>query len=286
MVRTSSRTWARPRVLALAALLALATATSTDACAAPAPVPGLPAGPPSRVASAAVAAPPPGSSGPAGSTPTTGCRVRTVIGMSVQHRPLVACERGAPGGLALVVVGVIHGDEKLGLGVVDRLMTLPVPYGVDLWLVPTINPDGLAHSTRRNAHGVDENRNFPFHWVASTPGSASYGGPRVLSEPETLAFANLLVRLRPHTVVVFHSPLDAVDYSEGADPAAVRYLAAQAGFPARSLGARPGELTGWYNLHTWDPSAITFEFAATTTPAQQDRVARAVLSLGAWRLTH
>jgi protein MpaA len=201
----------------------------------------------------------------------------------VRHRPIVACERGAHGGPALLVIGVIHGDERVGLGVVSRLMSAPVPYGVDLWVIPTVNPDGLAADTRGNARGVDENRNWPYHWAASTPGSSTYGGPSPWSEPETRALAGFLARLRPHTVVIMHTPLDAVDYSEGADRSAVDFLAARSGYPARTLGARPGELTGWYNAQAWQPSAITFEFGRTATTAQLDQVTRALLELAAFR---
>ena len=34
------------------------------------------------------------------------------------------------------------------------------PQTIDLWLVPTLNPDGRAADTRQNGHGVDLNRNF------------------------------------------------------------------------------------------------------------------------------
>ena len=32
-------------------------------------------------------------------------------------------------------------------------------------MIPIYNPDGLAACTRRSAHGVDHNRNFPYGWV-------------------------------------------------------------------------------------------------------------------------
>jgi len=224
----------------------------------------------------AATASPPAVTPPASVTAT--CLRVLLLGYSVQHRAITACERGTTAGMPVLVVGNLHGDEQLGLGVVARLRAMPVPAGVDLWLVSTANPDGTAARRRTNAHGVDENRNFPYHWASSAT-----SGPRVLSEPETQALATFLTTYRPHTVLIFHSPLDAVDYSEGADPGSVRYLAAATGFPARTLGARPGELSGWYNGQPWHPSAITFEFARAATSAQLDRVSRAVLQLATWR---
>jgi murein peptide amidase A len=211
------------------------------------------------------------------------CRRTVVVGSSVLHRSIVACERGTPGGVALVVVGVIHGNERLGLGVLERLRALAVPAGVDLWTVATVNPDGLAAGTRQNARHVDLNRNWPGTWQPSSPGSDTYGGPSAASEPETRAFRDFLLRLRPRTVVVFHSPLDAVDFSEGADPAVTRYLAHASGYAARTLGARPGSFTGWFNAQPWGGTAVTFEFASSASSTQLSRVARALLELAAWR---
>jgi protein MpaA len=167
--------------------------------------------------------------------------------------------------------------------VITRLRDLGVPLGVDLWTVPTVNPDGLAADTRQNAHHVDLNRNWPGTWQPSSPTSATYGGPSAASEPETRAFRAFLLQLRPRTVVVFHSPLGAVDFSEGADPAVTRYLARASGYPARSLGARPGSFTGWFNAQAWGGTAVTFEFAASASSAQLSRVARTLVQLATWR---
>ena len=68
----------------------------------------------------------------------------------------------------------------------------------DLWLVPSLNPDGVARGTRQNAHGVDLNRNFAAMWQPTgRPGSTYYAGPRAFSEPETRAARDLIRRIHP-----------------------------------------------------------------------------------------
>ncbi len=261
---------------------------STLPAASAAPTTQQPLGSPSlsatRTSARATTTRTPTSPRPATTTAATQPCLHTVlVGYSVRHRAITACERGTPGGVALVAIGVIHGDEQLGLSVLSRLRRLTVPRGVDLWTITAVNPDGLAARTRQNAHHVDLNRNWPPTWQASASSSPTYGGPSALSEPETRALQAFLLRVKPRTVLVFHSPLDAVDFSEGADPTVTRYMAKACGYPARTLGARPGSFTGWFNSQPWDGTAITFEFAAHASSGQLDRVSRAVLSLAAWR---
>ena len=155
--------------------------------------------------------------GPAGDVPLGRRRDTSVVqevamGTSVQGRPLTAIERGTPGGRPVMVVGVIHGDEDQGLRVLDKLRSMPVPPGVDLWLVPTINPDGTALGQRHNAHGVDLNRNFPKGWAPlGTPGNWQYAGPSAASEPETKAMVALMQRVKPTITIWYHQDLDQVD---------------------------------------------------------------------------
>ena len=110
---------------------------------------------------------------------------RMVIGKSVQGRPIVAWSIGsdqAP--RRILVVGCIHGNECAGLAITSALLHTPVPNGVQLWVVPEVNPDGSAAQTRQNAHGVDLNRNFPYGWrPISDP--TYFSGPHASSEPET-----------------------------------------------------------------------------------------------------
>ena len=75
---------------------------------------------------------------------------RVVIGRSGEGRPIVAWAYGpstAP--RKILVIGVIHGDEQAGLAITHALRGLPVPAGVQLWVLPELNPDGVAADTRR-----------------------------------------------------------------------------------------------------------------------------------------
>lgn len=110
------------------------------------------------------------------------------IGTSVEGRPITVARRGDPDGWRVLVIGVIHGDEAAGLDIVARLSERPVPAGVELYLMDSMNPDGTAADVRQNANGVDLNRNFPYNWgPIGEPGNWEYAGPSAASEPETRA---------------------------------------------------------------------------------------------------
>jgi protein MpaA len=85
------------------------------------------------------------------------------IGHSVRGRPIVARVLGSPRAPERVIVfGCIHGDETAGILVARRLVAVGPPSDARLWIVPSLNPDGVAAGTRGNAHGVDLNRNGAF----------------------------------------------------------------------------------------------------------------------------
>jgi protein MpaA len=143
--------------------------------------------------------------GPAGSPG----RGPYIFGRSVQGRPLVFSKIGdRDARRRALIVGQIHGDEPQGRRVVDRLRRkYRHVHGVAIWLVESVNPDGNAHDQRRNAHGVDLNRNFGVHWRSGEPPSSGYyPGPHAFSEPETRAVAKLVKQIKPDVSIWLHQP--------------------------------------------------------------------------------
>jgi protein MpaA len=165
------------------------------------------------------------------------------IGMSVEGRPITATRRGDPEGRRVLVFGVIHGDEQAGLQVVSVLEELPVPDGIDLYLVDSMNPDGVANNTRGNANGVDLNRNFPYNWgPIGPPGDGQYAGPAAASEPEAQAVVELIGALRPDLVIWFHQDLYTIAPGQGRDGAIRARYAELTGLPMETIAG--GTYTG------------------------------------------
>jgi hypothetical protein len=93
-------------------------------------------------------------------TTTTEASEARQIGTSQNGRAITATRYG-DGPTTVLVVGQTHGDEEGGLRVILRMQSLPVPEGITLWIVPTMNPDGLVLDTRSLTNGADPNRRAP-----------------------------------------------------------------------------------------------------------------------------
>lgn len=200
-----------------------------------------------------------GVAGRADAGPATAARA-VLLGHSVEGRPIVARRLGDPRSRRrALVLGPIHGDEPGGLRITAALRRLRPLRGVDLWLVERPNPDGLARGTRRNAHGVDLNRNFPWHWRRSSRSSAYYGGPRPLSEPESRILARLVLRLRPRITISYHQPYGFVVLPPGRAVRAARRYARLARWPGRRLARLPGTAVEWANRRLPGTAAFVVE---------------------------
>lgn len=226
------------------------------------------------VAGGLVAAPASGADAPV----TT----REVIGTSVEGRPISVVRRTHEGATRRVlVIGSVHGDERAGLRVVRKLVRrAQLPPDLDLWLAPTVNPDGTAADRRTNANGVDLNRNFPYRWNDGARGS-TWSGRAPLSEPESVVLRDLVRRIDPWLVVTFHQPLYGVGANDKGMPA-VRALASGMKLPVKTYhctGVCHGTFTGWVN-HRTDGLAVTVEFGRTAPAWRIRRAANTLVRVG------
>lgn len=174
------------------------------------------------------------------------------------------------------MIGCVHGNESAGVRVARRLIGGPAPGDAALWIVPSLNPDGVAADTRGNAHGVDLNRNFPFRWRPL--GGLEYSGPHSLSEPESRAARRLILRVRPDVTIWFHQPLDLVDRS-GGDVAIQRRFSRLVGLPLIELTRYPGSASSWQNHTLPDSTAFVVELPPAVGGELVTRAAGAVRTL-------
>lgn len=183
------------------------------------------------------------------------------IGESVRGRPILAHRLGEPadnGVPTIVLIGAMHGNEQRTRPALWSILDGEPLIGAELWVVPTYNPDGIAAGTRKNARGVDLNRNFPYRW-ADLDGNYE-SGPRPASEPETRAVMRFLGRVRPDRILSFHQPLHGVD-TDTKDPAFAERVARILRLPRKTFdcgGVCHGTMTGWFN-DRYAGSALTVE---------------------------
>ncbi len=166
----------------------------------------------------------------------------TLIGKSVQNRDINAYSYGT-GSTTLVFVGGIHGGYEwnsvlLAYKFMDYLKANPnvVPKNITVTIIPSVNPDGVYKiigkegrftvadipnlesmaSGRFNANNVDLNRNFACHWQATSTWQSKIvsAGTSAFSEPESKAFRDFALKIKPAAVVFWHSQANAVYASE------------------------------------------------------------------------
>jgi protein MpaA len=184
-----------------------------------------------------------------------------VIGHSVRGRRMIALVRGpndAP--RKILIVGCIHGNECAGLAIIHALERAPVVQGVQLWLVPEMNPDGTAAGTRQNADGVDLNRNFPYQWAPVTDPIYS-SGPRSHSYSYTRSAHQRIRPPPPPLTLRYHQHEHLVDMA-GGDRGVARRYAQLAHLRATCLPFLPGTAPAWSNRTFPGTTAFVVELPA------------------------
>ncbi len=205
------------------------------------------------------------------------------IGQSVDGRPITAVERGTPGGTVVLVIGVIHGDEDVGVKVVEELATAELPPGIDLWLVESMNPDGQRAGIRHNANLVDLNRNFPYDWAPlGAPGDSQYGGSGPASEPETQAIVGFVSSIEPDLVIWYHQDLFRIAPGQSGRDAEIRARYAElTGLPLLRItgGTYTGVAATWARNTLPDGVSFIVELGPRLGRAGAARHAAAVLDV-------
>jgi protein MpaA len=202
----------------------------------------------------------------------------------VGGRPIVAERSGTVGGRRVLVIGVIHGDEDAGVAIVDELGAEPVPDGVELWIVESMNPDGQAGQFRGNGNGVDLNRNFPYNWgPIGVPGDSQYAGTGPASEPETQAMVNFMDQLRPDITIWYHQDLFVVNPSQGREGRVRERYAQLTGLPMGEItgGTYTGIAATWARNQFRPDDGVAFivELGPTLSPVEAITHADAVRTI-------
>ena len=218
------------------------------------------------------------------------------FGRSVQGVPLTFYRRqSGSDGARVLVIGCIHGDEFVGNRVVDILRDMPLEGNIDLWLVRTMNPDGQQLRSRKNANGVDLNRNFPGNWQKTgTPKSWQYSGPEVESEPEVKGIVKLGKLVQPDFVIWYHQDYFRIGPGTGHDGDVRAKYASLVGLPLLELdclcgytGDKPlleavfgGTGANWAKSFQGPKGvSMTVEFGPTLSEEDAQRNAQAVVAV-------
>lgn len=197
-----------------------------------------------------------------------------LLGRSTEGREIRAVRLGErDSARKVLVVGAIHGSETAGVRVTRALRRRAGVAEVDLWVVDSVNPDGVARGRRQNARGVDLNRNFPRRWRRSARGSAYYSGSRALSERESRVVARWIDRLRPAVTIWYHQPWGMVlTPCSGEAPLERRYaLLVGMRTGCRGAGLR-GTATSWQEHRFPGTSAFVVELPGGGLSAKAARV--------------
>lgn len=140
------------------------------------------------------------------------------IGKTVENKDIIMFKIGNPSGGRVLFDGAMHGWETLGSEMLylyaEWLLTSGDPQARRILardytlLIPALNVDKYNYA-RKNANGVDLNRNFcAMNWMYgnSDPSSDYYRGQALLSEPESQALVRVFEMYKPDFYINLHFP--------------------------------------------------------------------------------
>ncbi len=197
---------------------------------------------------------------------------RRLVGRSVENRPIESIVIGQGRDVTLIL-GTIHGDEEAGTPLAERLAEYvqeqpELLRGRKVVILPTANPDGVVHSSRFNARGVDLNRNF----AAANWQRSPRNGYAPFSEPETGIIRELIRQHGPDRIVSIHQRLQdasaCIDY-DGPGRMLAERMAQHCNVPINRFGAQSGSLGSYAGVTLRIPT-ITLELPRNAHQISQD----------------
>jgi len=189
------------------------------------------------------------------------CRLDT-IGLSVQGRAIWAMrvtdnpmvEENEP---EIRLPGNMHGDEHIGTEVplyflrylvenyASNSQVQALVNNREIWILPTINPDGKVANSRYNANGVDLNRNYGYFWDGAGGGSVPF------SEIENQVMLQHLEENNVSLEYNYHSVAQYVNYPwdyHPADPVDSQYIVTLSQIYADSANLTVINGYAWYQI--------------------------------------
>ena len=126
-------------------------------------------------------------------------------GNKIQERRILSSD---PNSKNILLIGGVHGNESEGVSFMVEFCRnvdfLNIKH--NLCLVPVLNPDGMLAHERRNANGVDLNRNLPTKdWTSKVAEEKYFPGTEACSEPENKYLIELINDFKPDFIISFHS---------------------------------------------------------------------------------
>ncbi len=121
-----------------------------------------------------------------------------------------------------LLIGGVHGDEPEGYYLVEKFMESSLWQALQgklsLHVIPRLNPDGCSKGERRNANGVDLNRNMPSKdWTPIAAKERYFPGPAAGSEPETKLLISTIESIKPCAILSAHSWEPMVNFNGPAE---------------------------------------------------------------------
>jgi len=183
--------------------------------------------------------------------------------------PVLAYDFGRSGPQVLILGGV-HGNEPEGvvaaMGLIKKF-SHSFTYKLRLTVCPMFNLDGVLNRERRNARGVDLNRNLPTKdWTKEVAEEKYFPGISANSEPENQALVAWIEDKKPRLIISLHSWHPLININGACRPEA-EVLAMHTGYEIKEdIGyPTPGCLGTYTGLERNIPT-ITYEIARGLSP--------------------